>query len=75
MAKENKEDTGKSFSETLFLASTKPQYDKRLFVDLPVQYMNALSFYVTKTVLVGPKWFWSDQIDLDLTIMIWSQPK
>ena len=31
----------------------------------------ALSFYVTKTVLVGPKWFWSDQIDLDLTIMIW----
>ena len=36
---------------------------------------NALSFYVTKTVLVGPKWFWSDQIDLDLTIMIWSWPK
>ena len=34
-----------------------------------------MSFYVTKTVLVGPKWFWSDQIDLDLTIMIWSQPK
>ena len=32
----------------------------------------ALSFYVTKTVLVGPKWFWSDQIDLDLTIMILS---
>ena len=35
----------------------------------------ALSFYVTKTVLVGPKWFWSDQIDLDLTVMIWSRPK
>ena len=35
----------------------------------------ALSFYVTKTVLVGPKWFFSDQIDLDLTIMIWSRPK
>ena len=33
--------------------------------------LNALSFYVTKTVLVGPKLFWSDQIDLDLTIMIW----
>ena len=32
----------------------------------------ALSFYVTKTVLVGRKWFWSDQIDFDLTIMIWS---
>ena len=24
---------------------------------------NALFFYVTKTVLVSPKWFWSDQID------------
>ena len=36
---------------------------------------NVLSFYVTKTVLVGPRWFWSDQIYLDLTIMIWSQPK
>ena len=32
--------------------------------------INALSFY-----LVGPKWFWSDQIDLPLTIMIWSRPK
>ena len=30
---------------------------------------------MTKTVLVGPKGFWSDQIDLDLTIMIWSRPK
>ena len=36
---------------------------------------DTLSFYVTKTVLVGSKWFWSDQIDLDLTIMIWSRPK
>ena len=34
-----------------------------------------LSFYVTKTVLIGPKCVWSDQIYLDLTIMIWSQPK
>ena len=31
--------------------------------------------YVTKAVLVGPKWFWSDQTDLNLTIMIWSRPK
>ena len=37
--------------------------------------IHALSFYVTKTVLVGPKWFWSDQIDLDLTKMKWSRPK
>ena len=26
--------------------------------------LSALSFYVTKAVLVGPKWFWSDQINL-----------
>ena len=37
-----------------------------------IQSMYALSFYVTKTVLVGPKRFWFDQIDLDMTIMIWS---
>ena len=29
-------DTGKSLSEALNLASTNPQYDKRLFIDLPV---------------------------------------
>ena len=29
--------TGKSFSEGLILASVNPQYDKRLFIDLPVQ--------------------------------------
>ena len=39
------------------------------------QHNNALPFYVTKTVLVGLKWFWSDQIDLDLTLMLWSRPK
>ena len=27
------------FSEALILATTNPQYDKRLFTDLPVQYM------------------------------------
>ena len=32
-------DTGKSFSEVLILASTNPQYDKRLSIELPVQYM------------------------------------
>ena len=46
-----------------------------MFKDGKYQKFYALSFYVTKTVLVGPKWFWSDQIDLDLTIMIWSWPK
>ena len=29
--------TGKSFSEVLILASTNPQYDKRLSIELPVQ--------------------------------------
>ena len=32
--------TGKSFSEALILASTNPQYEKRLFIDLPVQYIH-----------------------------------
>ena len=31
--------TGKSLLEALILASTNPQYDNRLFIDLPVQYM------------------------------------
>ena len=31
--------TGKSFSEALILVSTNPQYDKRLFIELRVQYM------------------------------------
>ena len=31
--------TGKSFSKALILASTNPQYDKRLFIELQVQYM------------------------------------
>ena len=35
--------TGKSFSEALILASTNPQYDKRLFIDLSVQYMKTAS--------------------------------
>jgi hypothetical protein len=30
---------GKSLSEALILVSINPQYDKRLFIDLPVQYM------------------------------------
>ena len=35
--------TGKSLLEALILASTNPQYDKRLFIDLPVQYMKTTS--------------------------------
>ena len=35
--------TGKSFSEALILASTNPQYDTRLFIELRVQYMKTTS--------------------------------
>ena len=31
--------TGKSLSEALIFASTKPQYDDRLIIELQVQYM------------------------------------
>ena len=36
-------DTGKSFSEALILESTNPQYERRLFNDLPVPYMKTTS--------------------------------
>ena len=35
--------TGKSLSEAFILTSTNPQYDTRLFIDLPVQYMKTAS--------------------------------
>ena len=35
--------TGKSLSEAFILTSTNPQYDKRLFIDLLVQYMKTTS--------------------------------
>ena len=35
--------TGKSLPQALILASTKPQYDKRLFIELRVQYMKITS--------------------------------
>ena len=31
--------TGESMSEALISASTNPQYDNRLFIELPLQYM------------------------------------
>ena len=39
----NRTFTGKSFSEALILASTNPQYHKRLFIELPVQHMKTTS--------------------------------
>ena len=35
----NRTFTGKSFPEALILASTNPQYDKRLFIELQAQNM------------------------------------
>ena len=35
--------TGKSFSKALILASTNPQHDDRLFIELQVQYMKTAS--------------------------------
>jgi hypothetical protein len=35
--------TGKSLSEALIFASTNPQNDKRLFIELQVQYMKITS--------------------------------
>ena len=35
--------TGKSLSEALILGLTNPQYDKPLFIDLPLQYMKTTS--------------------------------
>ena len=36
----NEKSTGKSLSEAFILTSTNPQYDKRLFIDLPVHYVH-----------------------------------
>ena len=43
LSQETSSSTGKSLSEALILGSTNPQYDKRLFIDLPVQYMKSTS--------------------------------
>ena len=40
---QNASATGKSLSEAIILRSTNPQYDKTLFIDLPVQYMKTTS--------------------------------
>ena len=35
--------TSKSLSESFILTSTNPKYEKRLFIDLPVQYVKTTS--------------------------------
>ena len=44
--------TGKSLSEALIFASTNPQYDGRLFIELQVQYMKIPSSNLGKTCCV-----------------------
>ena len=44
--------TGKSLSEALILGSTNPQYDKILFIDLPVQYMKLQAQNMKRTCCV-----------------------
>ena len=41
--------TGKSLSEALIFASTNPQYDNRLFIELLVQYMKIASSNLGRT--------------------------
>ena len=42
--------TGKSMSEALIFASTNPQYDNRLCIELPVQYMKIPSSEHVKNI-------------------------
>ena len=54
-----KKGTGKSFSEALILASTNPQYDKRLFRELQVHYLHENSKLRTfQEHVVYMKLFW-----------------
>ena len=41
--------TGKSLSEALIFASTNPQYDDRLFIELQLQYMKIPSSNLGRT--------------------------
>ena len=50
--------TGKSLSEELVLTATNPQYDKRLFMELQVEYMKTK--YKLRTCCVH-KLFWMSQ--------------
>ena len=48
----NATDAGKSLSEALIFASTKPQYDDRLFIELQVQYVKIPSSNLGRTCCV-----------------------
>ena len=46
------DDTGKSLTEALIFASTSPQYEDRLFIELQVQYMKIPSSNLGRTCCV-----------------------
>ena len=50
--------TGKSLSEALILVSTNPQYDKRLLIELQVQFMKIASLEHSQNMLWLEFWFW-----------------
>ena len=52
--------TGKSLSEALIFASTNPEYDNRLFIELQVQYMKATSSEHGENMLCTQIVFWFD---------------
>ena len=54
--------TGKSLLEALILRSTNPQYDKRFFIDLPVQYMKIPGSNLGEHVVYRNCFWYSEQL-------------
>ena len=52
--------TGKYLSEALILASTNPQYDSRLSIELQVQYLKIPSSEHVENMLCTQILFWFD---------------
>ena len=65
--------TGKSFSEALILVSTNPQYDKRLFIELRVQYMKIPSSeHVENMLRTQIVLFWHSEQFMYTTCSVWA---
>ena len=69
------------FSRYLFMSIRPSHFKYLLSIFLSLSKLGFLSCCCFAAISLmpcpstWPKWFWSDQIDLDLTIMIWSRPK
>ena len=57
----DRDSTGKSLSEALIFASTNPQYDDRLFIELQVQYMKIPSSNLGEHVVYRNCFWHSEQ--------------